>query len=105
MPGDLVQIVGLQSKPELNGQAAEVLNYNAARKRYEVRVEGASAPMLFKRENLVLPDSIVAEWQDEDAKTDTPLLGNLSTDLDRINASIRSGFNFITALSRAEKLS
>ena len=66
MPGDLVQIVGLQSKPELNGQAAEVLNYNAARKRYEVRVEGASAPMLFKRENLVLPDSIVAEWQDED---------------------------------------
>lgn len=103
MPGDLVQIVGLQSKPELNGQAAEVLNYNAARKRYEVRVEGASVPMLFKRENLVLPDSIVAEWQDEDAKTDTPLLGNLSTDLDRINASIRSGFNFITALSRAEK--
>ena len=87
----------------VNGQAAEVLNYNAARKRYEVRVEGASAPMLFKRENLVLPDSIVAEWQDEDAKTDTPLLGNLSTDLDRINASIRSGFNFITALSRAEK--
>ena len=105
MPGDLVQIMGLQSKPELNGQAAEVLNYNAARKRYEVRVEGASVPMLFKRENLVLPDSIVAEWQDEDAKTDTPLLGNLSTDLDRINASIRSGFNFITALSRAEKLS
>lgn len=106
MPGDRVQISGLQSKPELNGLAASVLGYNTAKERYEVRIDGASAPMLLKRANLILPDDGSEDGgeddEDEGANTVTPLQGNLSEDLDRINASIRSGFNFIIALSRAE---
>ena len=96
LPGDRVQISGLQSKPELNGLAASVLGYNTAKERYEVRVDGTSAPMLLKRESLLL--SIVDDGSG--ANTVTPLQGSLSEDLDRINASICSSFNFITALPR-----
>lgn len=54
-PGDLVQVVGLQAKPELNGQTGKVLRWVEEKQRWEVRLDsmrGNVAPLGLKPANL-----------------------------------------------------
>lgn len=111
-PGDRVHIAGLQSKPALNGLEASVLGYNTTKERYEVLIDGALAPMFIKCPNLLLLEAAKSEEEHSEEEGDpeqrmtphtSPFIGRHSNELDRINASLRSGFNFIMALSQAER--
>lgn len=52
-PGAEVAIVGLKSKPELNGQCGKVVRFDPSKGRYEVQLEGERDGLALKRDNLV----------------------------------------------------
>ena len=49
--GVRVTVVGVQSKPELNGERVEVLSWDDSTGRYVVQVAGAQAPMALRPRN------------------------------------------------------
>lgn len=49
--GVRVTVVGVQSKPQLNGERVEVLNWDDSTGRYVVQVAGAQAPMALRPRN------------------------------------------------------
>ena len=46
-----VTVLGVQSKPQLNGERVEVLNWDDSTGRYVVQVAGAQAPMALRPRN------------------------------------------------------
>jgi len=51
----VVEIAGLQSKPELNGRKGEVVSYDDGAGRYMVLVQGSGSAVALQRRNCVLP--------------------------------------------------
>lgn len=49
--GVRVTVVGVQSKPELNGERAEVIRWDDSTGRYVVQLAGAQAPMALRPRN------------------------------------------------------
>ena len=49
--GVRIVATGLKSRPELNGERAEIVKWNFATERYHVQFEGASAPMALRPRN------------------------------------------------------
>ena len=49
--GTRVRVVGLKSRPQLNGVRVEVVKWDDATGRYEVRVEGSATPIALRPRN------------------------------------------------------
>ena len=52
LSGRQVEVHGLQSRPELNGERGEAMAYDQGKGRYAVQLSDGGAPLLLKPENL-----------------------------------------------------
>ena len=66
--GHAVMVIGLEARPEINGQRGLAGKYDALKGRYAVQLDGGGAAMLLKRENIVVND--FATEADSDDVTD-----------------------------------
>mmetsp|Transcript_125927 Transcript_125927/g.251279 ORF Transcript_125927/g.251279 Transcript_125927/m.251279 type:complete len:145 (+) Transcript_125927:41-475(+) len=64
LPGSLVELRGLQAKPELNGKSGTVIGFDPMAARYQVRL-ACGESKLIKPWNLKLLDVAVQHWADQ----------------------------------------
>ena len=60
-PGEVVEVQGLQGKPEHNSKLASIVGWDAARGRYDIRLGGSGIRILIKPDNLSLPAGSAAD--------------------------------------------
>ena len=73
------KIKGLQARPELNGRLGVICEWNAARGRYAVRLDGCGTNILLRVDNLDLDDVVTALLRDDRQPRDWPHRGGVDT--------------------------